>query len=233
MGWNRATNYKKTKDRTSWQMDQNALSKLTEQELLLLPMEIQEQTRKECDSMLLSAQREAGDVRQQAQRAAETTREEAQRDAADIRKKALEDAREIRREAEEIREQMQKELTDLLTEAKEESEKIRKKATQEAAELRKTAMQAAKAICQNAQREAKEIYLAAQVEMHQMIDGINQAQNSFMKSYKEVHRILNAIPDKLMQLDAEEEAVEELTVPTDQELVKHMEDIFGGEDPIW
>ena len=209
-------------------MEQHALSKLTEEELLLLPQDIQERTRKECDSMLLSAQREAGDVRQQALRVAESTREEAQQDAAEIRKQALEAAEAIHQESEEIIWQAQDERKAILEKARKEAENILRKAHQDAEELGKMSLQAAKALCQDAQREARAIYQAAQDEMHQMISGINQAQNSFMKSYKEVHRILNAIPEKLTRLDREGE----LPVPTDQELIRHMEDIFGGEDPL-
>ncbi len=234
MAWNRATSYQKTKDRQHPNQNLGGEGEVS-------PEDIEGEIRKKCDAMLLSAQKEAGDVRQQALRAAEATREEAKREAAEIRENALEVCRQAESEAEallkaaeaqaqEIQKQAQSEREAALGQLERERQEMRIQAHREAEAIRTRAVQAARAICQGTLKEAREIYLDLQSEMNQMIDGINQAQNSFMKSYKEVHQILDTIPGKLIQLDEEEDELEdEQEVPADQGLLRHMEEILGQE----
>ena len=62
--------------------------------------------------------------------------------------------------------------------------------------------------------------------MNAIVDLINQAQKRFMESYKEVHRIVDTMPESLR--DLEEEELQEISA--DQELVEHMESILGEEE---
>ena len=68
--------------------------------------------------------------------------------------------------------------------------------------------------------------MAVQEEMNAIVDLINQAQKRFMESYKEVHRIVDTMPESLR--DLEEEELQEISA--DQELVEHMESILGEEE---
>lgn len=235
MAWNRMTNYQRTKDRKN-------LNQGSGEEWEISPEEMEEEIRKKCDALLLSAQKEAGDVRQQALRAAEATKEEAKREAAKIRQNALEMCQQAKIEAEaliaaaqaqarEMEEETRKERNRVLGQLEKEIQETRIRAQKEEEAIRGRAAQAAKIICQSTLKEAREIYLELQNEMNQMIDGINQAQNSFMKSYKEVHGILDRIPGKLIQLDGEEELEDEQIVPADQSLLRHMEEILGEDAP--
>lgn len=218
MAWNKMTNYKKTKD---WKAVNQSVGDGFNTSL----DEMEEETRKKCDAMLLAAQKEAGDVRQQALRAAQATREEGKREAETLVAAAKEQAESIQAKA-------QNERRAVLTQTEREAYEILERAQKEAAAVRNRAAQAARAICQSTMKEARGIYLELQDEMNHMIDGINQAQNSFMKSYKEVHEILDTIPGKLIQLDGEDEELEDVPeVPADQSLLKHMEEILG-EEPL-
>jgi len=49
--------------------------------------------------------------------------------------------------------------------------------------------------------EGKRKYLAVQEEMNGIVELINQAQRRFMMSYKEVHQIIQNIPDSLSDID--------------------------------
>lgn len=232
MAWNKMTSYQKTKDRRN-------LNQGSGEDWKAMPDDIEEETRKKCDAMLLSAQKEAGDVRQQALRAAEATREDAKKDAAEIRQNALEVCQQAKAEAkalvaaaeeqaQDIQRETQKERKAVLRHLEKEAQETRFRAQAEAEAIRGKAVQAARIICQSTLKEAREIYLDLQSEMNQMIDGINQAQNSFMKSYKEVHRILDTIPGKLIQLDGEEDELgEDQEVPVGQDLLRHMEELLG------
>lgn len=74
--------------------------------------------------------------------------------------------------------------------------------------------------------EGKKHYMAVQEEMNGIVDLINQAQKRFMDSYKEVHRIVDTMPESLREL--EEEELHEISA--DQDLVEHMESILGEEE---
>lgn len=76
--------------------------------------------------------------------------------------------------------------------------------------------------------EGKKHYMAVQDEMNEIVELINQAQRRFMESYKEVHRIVDTMPDSVR--DMEDEELHE--VSADQNLVEHMENLLGeeGED---
>ena len=52
--------------------------------------------------------------------------------------------------------------------------------------------------------EGKKHYMAVQEEMNAIVDLINQAQKRFMESYKEVHRIVDTMPESLRDLEEEE-----------------------------
>lgn len=58
--------------------------------------------------------------------------------------------------------------------------------------------------------EGKKKYIAVQDEMNDIVELINQAQQRFMSSYKEVHRIISSMPESIQELsDEQEEAAQE------------------------
>ena len=79
--------------------------------------EMEGETKRKCDAMLLAAQKEAGDVRQQALRAAQATREEGKKEA-----EALVAAAE--KQAEDIRTKTQKERKAVLAQTEREAYEI-------------------------------------------------------------------------------------------------------------
>ncbi len=59
--------------------------------------------------------------------------------------------------------------------------------------------------------EGKKKYIAVQDEMNDIVELINQAQQRFMSSYKEVHRIISSMPESMQELgDEQDEAAEEV-----------------------
>ena len=59
--------------------------------------------------------------------------------------------------------------------------------------------------------EGKKKYIAVQDEMNDIVELINQAQQRFMSSYKEVHRIISSMPESMQELgDEQDEAAEEM-----------------------
>lgn len=72
--------------------------------------------------------------------------------------------------------------------------------------------------------EGKKKYLAVQDEMNGILELMNQAQRSFMASYKEVHKIIKTVPSSLNEMTDEdpldelpEEVLEEATAETTAE----------------
>lgn len=58
--------------------------------------------------------------------------------------------------------------------------------------------------------EGKKKYIAVQDEMNDIVELINQAQQRFMSSYKEVHRIISSMPESIQELsDEQDEAAQE------------------------
>jgi len=49
--------------------------------------------------------------------------------------------------------------------------------------------------------EGKKKYLAVQEEMNGIVELINQAQKRFMASYKDVHKIIQSMPESLQDID--------------------------------
>lgn len=49
--------------------------------------------------------------------------------------------------------------------------------------------------------EGKKKYLAVQEEMNGIVELINQAQKRFMASYKDVHKIIQSMPESLQDMD--------------------------------
>ncbi|MGI6069140.1 MAG: hypothetical protein ACOYBE_01815 [Blautia sp.] len=111
---------------------------------------------------------------------------------------------------------------EILAKAKKDSEEIRNNAQAEA----DSKMAAVQAEVDEKLAEGKKRYIAVQEEMNEIVELINQAQNRFMESYKEVHRIVSAMPESLREIEEEEEQ----EIGADQELVDHMESILGVED---
>ena len=58
--------------------------------------------------------------------------------------------------------------------------------------------------------EGKKRYVAVQNELNEIVELINQAQKRFMASYKEVHNIINAMPESLSDMEYEEDAETEV-----------------------
>ena len=52
--------------------------------------------------------------------------------------------------------------------------------------------------------------MAVQNELNEIVELINQAQKRFMASYKEVHNIINAMPESLSDMEYEEDAETEV-----------------------
>ena len=52
--------------------------------------------------------------------------------------------------------------------------------------------------------EGKRKYIAVQDEMNEIVELINQAQICFMASYKEVHKIVSAMPETMQELEDED-----------------------------
>jgi len=51
--------------------------------------------------------------------------------------------------------------------------------------------------------DGKRRYVEVQQEMNEIVELINQAQKKFMASYKEVHRIVSAMPESLQEFEEE------------------------------
>ena len=111
---------------------------------------------------------------------------------------------------------------EILSQARKDSEEIRRNARLEA----DSKMAAVQTEVDEKLAEGKKRYIAVQEEMNEIVELINQAQNRFMESYKEVHRIVSAMPESLREIEEEEEQ----EIGADQELVDHMESILGSEE---
>ena len=55
--------------------------------------------------------------------------------------------------------------------------------------------------------DGKRKYIAVQDEMNEIVELINQAQIRFMASYKEVHKIVSAMPETMRELEDEEASI--------------------------
>lgn len=67
--------------------------------------------------------------------------------------------------------------------------------------------------------EGKKKYIAVQDEMNDIVELINQAQQRFMSSYKEVHRIISSMPESMQELsDEQDEAAQKAEEPQDDSL---------------
>ena len=86
---------------------------------------------------------------------------------------------------------------DMVKNATDECEKLRKKTWAECNRMREEA-------------EGKKRYVAVQNELNEIVELINQAQKRFMASYKEVHNIINAMPESLSDMEYEEDAETEV-----------------------
>ena len=68
--------------------------------------------------------------------------------------------------------------------------------------------------------EGKKKYLAVQDEMNGIVELINRAQRRFMSSYKEVHNIIQHIPDSLNDVDDTMDLTEDFEEDYDLEEIK-------------
>ena len=57
--------------------------------------------------------------------------------------------------------------------------------------------------------EGKKKYIAVQDELNDIVELINQVQQRFMSSYKEVHRIISSMPESMQEMSEEQEEAEE------------------------
>ena len=120
----------------------------------------------------------------------------------------------------------------LVLESEERAEKITNAANEKAEKLISDATQQAESMTQNAKKaadqmdeakkeaekcleavqaevdmklaEGKRKYIAVQDEMNEIVELINQAQIRFMASYKEVHKIVSAMPETMQELEDED-----------------------------
>ena len=109
-----------------------------------------------------------------------------------------------------------------MLESEEKAEKIIREANEKAEQVLNDADQQAETTTQNARKAAekclaavqaevdakladgKRKYIAVQDEMNEIVELINQAQIRFMASYKEVHKIVSAMPETMRELEDEE-----------------------------
>ena len=49
--------------------------------------------------------------------------------------------------------------------------------------------------------EGKKKYIAVQDELNDIVELINQVQQRFMSSYKEVHRIISSMPESMQEMN--------------------------------
>lgn len=85
--------------------------------------------------------------------------------------------------------------------------------------------------------EGKKKYIAVQEELNEIVELINQAQNRFMASYKEVHNIISTMPDSLKDFKDVEDVDEDIEDEDigdededDAEVISRMEELLGEED---
>lgn len=136
--------------------------------------------------------------------------------------------------ADTITEEAQKRADQLLAEAQEKADKVVSDAQKKADRILQDSEQFASTRVTEVEREVneklaegKKKYLNVQEELNGIVELINQAQRRFMTSYKEVHRIVQNIPESLDDIDDYEldEVVDE-----DGDLeVWNWEDIEAGE----
>ena len=101
---------------------------------------------------------------------------------------------------------------DMLQKTTEECDKMRKKTWAECSRIREDAEEEARRTIDSIQQEVddklaegKKRYVAVQNELNEIVELINQAQKRFMASYKEVHNIINTMPESLSDMECEEE----------------------------
>lgn len=106
---------------------------------------------------------------------------------------------------------------DMVKDATDECEKLRKKTWAECNRMREEAEEEARRTIDSIQQEVddklaegKKRYVAVQNELNEIVELINQAQKRFMASYKEVHNIINAMPESLSDMEYEEDAETEV-----------------------
>ena len=106
---------------------------------------------------------------------------------------------------------------DMVKNATDECEKLRKKTWAECNRMREEAEEEARRTIDSIQQEVddklaegKKRYVAVQNELNEIVELINQAQKRFMASYKEVHNIINAMPESLSDMEYEEDAETEV-----------------------
>ena len=89
----------------------------------------------------------------------------------------------------------------ILQQAETEAQKMREEAEREATErIEKVQEEVNEKLA-----DGKKKYVAVQDEMNEIVELINQAQKRFMSSYKEVHRIVTAMPESLYDLKEPED----------------------------
>lgn len=90
---------------------------------------------------------------------------------------------------------------EILQQAETEAQKMREEAEREATErIEKVQEEVNEKLA-----DGKKKYVAVQDEMNEIVELINQAQKRFMSSYKEVHRIVTAMPESLYDLKEPED----------------------------
>ena len=90
---------------------------------------------------------------------------------------------------------------EILQQAETKAQKMREEAEREATErIEKVQEEVNEKLA-----DGKKKYVAVQDEMNEIVELINQAQKRFMSSYKEVHRIVTAMPESLYDLKEPED----------------------------
>ena len=88
----------------------------------------------------------------------------------------------------------------LVLESEEKAEKIIREANEKAEQV----LNDVQAEMDAKLADGKRKYIAVQDEMNEIVELINQAQIRFMASYKEVHKIVSAMPETMRELEDEE-----------------------------
>lgn len=127
---------------------------------------------------------------------------------------------ELQNREEEIRKEYQKyidkyeSISKLVFEAQVRADEMIKQAGEECERMRQETQEEIQEMMEQSEREmserladGKKRYLAIQREINGIADLVSQVQRSFMASYKEIHNLVNAVPETMDDTDLEEETV--------------------------
>lgn len=126
--------------------------------------------------------------------------ERAEKITKDANEQAEKTVNEAQNQAENLKQQAQNAADQIVTDAVATRDRLMDEAKAEA----ERCLKAVQAEVDMKLAEGKRKYIAVQDEMNEIVELINQAQIRFMASYKEVHKIVSAMPETMRELEDEE-----------------------------